>query len=215
MIPRSLRRALWKHGGTWVRGAEGAVSSEVVSVLFPYEIMMPSGMRAASGHIRTALRPSLKRAVRRLARRGIIERSARGYTLTEAGRWLALSRKLRVPFPALCLIASACCVQDRRGGCRIMRFYARSSFEEVFKEYYSANYIDTIFAIVRTRGYATRYYNRSIQIPSVVQRCLMSKYRPLLEGLDEWVDSLKESQFEIFSRVQKQTKFLGRHNTTN
>ncbi|GEM_PF-1603073 len=206
MIPPRLRKELRRHAYGNARGPEGPITSEVARLLFPYGAMAQSQMRMESPIVRNAAPQSLRTAVRRLARRGIIGRTGSKYALTDLGRWLVVSRHLGIRFSALCLLAPACCTQDRHARNGGTWFYTREAFEDIFGEYYSQKYINRIFTMLRKKGYASRHYKKSIVVSPQILEDLMGRYRQILESLEAQTSKLKDDEFRIFSLVQEKAR---------
>lgn len=206
MIPRELRKRLWEHSHGRARGPEGPITGEVARVLFPHGAMTIRELRRRSGTAGRAPRKSLKSAMRRLVRRGIICMAGGTYSLTDLGRWLVISRRLGLGFPSLCILAVACCIQHRHVMAGSTWFYTIESFADVFGEYYSENYIEKIFSVLRRKRYATKYVRRAIAIPAPVCKCLMARYGPMFEQIESWMEGLKAREYDIFSSLQERTE---------
>lgn len=202
MIPQEIRCKLWEFNHGNMRGFEGPIASEIISLLFPDKKRTLIELRQGSDVISNAPRYSLRTALQRLKRRGLV---AYGndyrYFLTDLGRWFAISHKLGLSFLELCILACACCVQERYAKSGNKGFYMASSFEKIFKEYYSKQYLKDILASLGKKGYASRYAKGSLSVFEGVREELMSSYGIYLEGLEGWLCSLKEHELEIFSRA--------------
>ncbi|HJU13572.1 MAG TPA: hypothetical protein VJ792_03875 [Candidatus Nitrosotalea sp.] len=202
MIPSKMRPALWEfcHGRT--RAAEGPLASDIIEILFQTGGMASQGLRESSQVISNATRNSLHCCLGRLKRRGLVKSSdGKKYSLTSLGEWLVISRRLALSFVELCALVLACRMESRFEKIGIKFCCTRSSFDEIFKEYYSKRYIDTVFSSLRRKGFATRHSKRALVVGTPVRKSLMEKYGLYFERLEMWMNSLKANEIEIFSSV--------------
>ncbi|MGI0094466.1 MAG: hypothetical protein ACREA8_10240 [Nitrosotalea sp.] len=134
-----------------------------------------------------------------LKKRGIVEKNRydKTYELTDLGLWFAISFKLGLSFAELCALACACCVQARYASSGKIGFYMQSTFEGIFKEYYSKRYISMIFSSLRSNGFAVKYVKKTLRIYPKTYGDLMARYGEQFRKLEAWLDNLEEKKVEI------------------
>ena len=77
----------------------------------------------------------------------------------------------------------------------------RSTFEGIFKEYYSKNYISYVFSSLRTKGFAVKYVKKTLRIYPKTCEDLMVTYGGQFKKLELWLDELQEKELDIFSKI--------------
>lgn len=203
MIPSKARPALWEfcHGRT--RGAEGPLASEVARVLFASSGKTAHSLRESSTILLHAKKNSFHSCLARMKRRGLVAYTGHTYCITRLGSWLVIARTLSFSFIELCILALACCAGSRLEGARIEAGCTRALLDDIFKEYYSAEYIDSVFTSLRSKGFAARRFRRMLVVRRPVRQQLMDKYGAHLEALEQWIMDLKDREIEIFSEVME------------
>lgn len=191
-MSRQLQRRLWVYNHGNRRVESGSRPAKILQTLYPYNKKSSAELGGSS----TKLTRS------RLKKRGLLTQDEDGaYTLTDLGRWFTTSSILNLSFLQLCALACACCTQQRYASAKKTGFYMRSTFEGIFKEYYSKRYITWIFATLKRNGYAEKFAKRMIRIKPEICAGLMSRYGEQFKRLESWLDSLEEKELEILAKA--------------
>lgn len=77
----------------------------------------------------------------------------------------------------------------------------RSTFEGIFKEYYSKCYISVIFSSLRSKGFAVKYVKKTLRIYPKTYEDLMARYGEQFKKLEAWLDNLEEKKVDLVSRA--------------
>src|SRR4029077_7268768 len=150
----------------------------------------------------TATGRNTNRILNRLKKRHfVIKNQDRTYSLTDLGVWFAICCKMGISFLAVCALACACCLQYRYARSGKIGFYMRSTFEGIFKEYYSKHYISSVFSSLRTKGFAVKYVKKTLRIYPKTCEDLMVTYGEQFKKLESWLDELQEKELDIFSKI--------------
>ncbi|MDE1813087.1 MAG: hypothetical protein KGI05_00350 [Thaumarchaeota archaeon] len=136
-----------------------------------------------------------------LKRRGLIKSSEATYGLTDLGIWFAISNQLDIPFLELCLLACACCVQERFNSNGAKGVYPTYYFEEIFKKYYSKQRLTQVCSNIRTAGFGYKASKKTLIIHPKVHEKLIHKYGAYFKKLEAWLDDIQERECEIISSV--------------
>ncbi len=191
-----LQKSLWRYNhGKRRRHGQQTHSSRVFEVLYPENKKTRQELHDITGR-------SVYMLLSRLRKKDlVIKDSKKRYHLTDLGRWFAISSMLGISFAELCALACACCTQKRYARSGRIGFYMRSTFEGVFKEYYSKRYIMWIFSSLKKKGFASKYVKKTLRVHPKTCEDLMKRYGPYLKGLESWLDNLQEEKPEILSKV--------------
>ncbi len=175
-----------------VRIESGSLSYMVLDILYDRKRMKLQELRQAT-------QSDVRMTIHRLAKRHlVIQNNDKTYTLTDSGRWLAISARLNLSFLELCLLACACCTHERyaagakgpepwRSG-----FYMRPTFDKIFKRFYSTKYISVVFSTLKRKGFALKFSKKIIKIPQKVWKDLMSRYGEDFHRLERNLDEIEE-----------------------
>ena len=195
MIP-ALRRKLWVYNHGNRRIPLGSLSSQILDTLYPASKKTTAELRDVTGM-------NVKKTLNKLKKRHFVmqDHRDRPYSLTDLGIWFTISHKLGVSFLELCVLACACCVQYRYASSGKIGFYMRSTFEGIFKEYYSKHYISSVFSSLRTKGFAVKYVKKTLRIYPKTCEDLMVTYGEQFKKLESWLDELQEKELDIFSKI--------------
>lgn len=195
MITTALRKKMWVYNHGNNRLVLGSLSYQILDVLYPANKKTPAELSSATGSNANMILNRLKK------RHFVMQNQDRTYALTDLGIWFAISCKMRISFLELCVLACACCVQYRYASSGKIGFYMRSTFEGIFKEYYSKHHISSVFSSLRTKGFAVKYVKKTLRIYPKTCEDLMSKYGEQFKRLELWLDELQEKELDIFSKT--------------
>lgn len=175
-----------------VRIESGSLSYMVLDILYDREKMMLP-------ELRTATQRDVRMTIHRLAKRHLmVQNSDKTYSLTDSGRWLAISGRLNLSFLELCLLACACCTHERYAayakGPEPWRkgFYMRPTFDKIFNRFYSGKYISVVFSTLKRKGFAFKFSKMIIQIHQKVWKDLMSMYGKDFHKLERNLEEITE-----------------------
>lgn len=199
MIPHKLRKEIWKYNHGNKKGYSDGIASKIMGSLYPEGFVTTGNICRALGVRGPVARAKVIRVIRRLWRRGLVSVDPKGTTLTDLGRWFAISHRLGVSFLELCALACTCCTESRYAAEGKRGFYLKSSFERLFDKYYSRKYLGYVFSSLSRKGYVKRLAKKSVRTSPGRREHLMSAYGTYLEGLEEWLYELKEQEVEIIS----------------
>lgn len=195
MISRNelLRRKLWVYNHGKRRFKHASLSSKIIQTLYLSKKKAPRELHRLFG-------VDVYANLFLLKKREIVKNLQDGtYELTELGLWFAISFKLGLSFAELCALACACCVQARYASSGKIGFYMQSTFEGIFKEYYSKHYISMIFSSLRSKGFAVKYVKKTLRIYPKTYADLMISYGEHFKKLESWLDNLEERNVDILS----------------
>ncbi|MGB6463560.1 MAG: hypothetical protein WBF38_04990 [Nitrosotalea sp.] len=195
MIP-ALRKKLWIYNNGNRRIESGYLASQLLGILYPES-------KKTVAELSNDTKKNVKRALQKLKKRHLVIQNNQDwtYSLTDLGIWFAISHKLGVSFVELCALACACCVQQRYASSGKIGFYMQSTFEGIFKEYYSKGYISDVFSSLRSKGFAVKYVKKTLRIYPKTWEDLMATYGEQFKKLESWLDELQEKELDVFSRI--------------
>jgi hypothetical protein len=196
MISRNelLRRKLWVYNHGKRRFSQASLSYKIIQALY-------LSNKKTTRELHNIFGKGVRANLTLLKKREIVAKNhqSRTYELTDLGLWFAISHNLGLTFTELCALACACCVQARYASSGKIGFYLQSTFEGIFKEYYSKHYISTIFSSLRAKGFAVKYVKKTLRIYPKTYEDLMARYGKHFTKLESWLDNLEERKVEILS----------------
>lgn len=191
----AVRKKLWVYNYGNRRLESDSLSTRALDALFPdKKKTLPELYRTTKGNVKLVLQRLRKRCL-------VTKNPDRTYSLTETGRWFAISSRLKISFLELCLLACACCTQQRFAGTGTIGFYLKSTFDSIFKEYYSKRYISVVFSTLRKKGFGVKFVNSALRIYPKTCEGLMSRYGPYFKRLESWLDDLEEKKLDILTEA--------------
>ncbi len=194
MFPK-VRKKLWIYNHGNRRLESGSLSTRVLDALFPEE-------KKTTSELCHTTKDNVNLVLNRLRKKYLLMQNPdRTYSLTELGRWFAISSRLEISFLELCLLACACSTQQRFARSGTTGLYLRSTFDAVFQDYYSKRYISVVFSTLRKKGFAGKFFNRAIQIYPKTCEGLMSTYGPYFKKIESWLDDLEEKKSDLLSEA--------------
>jgi hypothetical protein len=194
---RTLRKKLWIYNHGNRRIESGYLASQLLGVLYP------ENKKTVAELCCNDTKKNVKRTLQKLKKRHLVAQNTHDwtYSLTDIGIWFAISYKLGVSFVELCALACACCVQQRYASSGKIGFYMQSTFEGIFKEYYSKRYISWVFSSLRSKGFAVKYIKKTLRIYPKTCEDLMATYGEQFKRLEIWLDELQEKELDVFSKI--------------
>lgn len=193
---RALRKKLWIYNHGNKRIESGSLASQLLGMLYPEN-------KKTVAELCNDTKKNVKRTLQKLKKRHLVTQNTEdwAYSLTDLGIWFVISHKLEVSFMELCALACACCVQQRYASSGKIGFYMRSTFEGIFKEYYSKRYIELVFSSLISKGFAAKYVKKTLRIYPKTCDDLMISYGEQFRRLESWLDELQEKELDVFSKI--------------
>lgn len=190
-----LRRRLWLSSHGNIRLITGSLSRQVLDILYLEK-------EIAFWEISKLLHRDVHTTLISLKKKGLVDQNKyKQYLLTDLGRWLAISHKLGLSFLELCVLASACLVHQRYLTSGKVGYYMQPTFENIFKEFYSKQYISHLFSSLVSKGFAFRYAKKTLRVYQRVYDDIMETYGEDFNKLESWLDLLEEKTPHLLSKV--------------
>lgn len=193
---QALRKKLWIYNNGNRRIESGYLVSQLLGILY-------AESKKTVAELCNDTKKNVKKTLQKLEKRHLVAQNNQDwtYSLTDLGIWFTISHKLEVSFVELCALACTCCVQQRYASSGKIGFYMQSTFEGIFKEYYSKRYIPLIFSSLRSKGFAVKYVKKTLRIYPKTCEDLMVTYGEQFKKLESWLDELQEKELDIFSKI--------------